>query len=106
MPSPGAPAAPRLPLEDAYLELLADTLESLSIPPADSFFSATFAPQTHLELRESQCYSFGTKFSRAAVNLPTRSAGRSHQTVLMDASPLPSGPCAVILEYDELKKIH
>ena len=27
MPSPGAPAAPRLPVEDVYLELLADTLE-------------------------------------------------------------------------------
>jgi len=33
-PTP-APVAPRLPLEDAYLALLADTLEILSISAAD-----------------------------------------------------------------------
>src|SRR5229473_5074187 len=32
MPSPGALAPPRLPIEDSYFELLADTLESLDLP--------------------------------------------------------------------------
>jgi hypothetical protein len=37
MPSPGASTAPRLPMEDAYLELLADTLESMDIPARSQF---------------------------------------------------------------------
>ena len=37
MPSPGALAPPRLPVEDTYLELLADTLESLDLPPRGQF---------------------------------------------------------------------
>src|SRR5258708_19529285 len=54
-PSPGAPAAPRLPLEDAYLELLADTLESLEHSARGQFLQRYFRATTHLELRESQC---------------------------------------------------
>ena len=37
MPSPGALAPPRLPVEDTYLELLAATLESLDLPARGQF---------------------------------------------------------------------
>src|SRR6266851_4949112 len=36
MPNPGASGTPRLPVEDAYFELLADTLENLDLREAES----------------------------------------------------------------------
>ena len=54
MPSPGGPAAPRLSVEDAYLELLADTLEGLEHSARAHFLQRYFLATTHLELRESQ----------------------------------------------------
>ena len=55
MPSPGAPQAPRLPLEDAYLELLSDTLEGLDASARGQFLQRYFRAITQLELREAQC---------------------------------------------------
>src|SRR5580698_8687355 len=55
MPSPGAPAPPRLPIEDSYLELLADTLEGLDISARGQFLQRYFRTITHLDLREAQC---------------------------------------------------
>src|SRR5207245_11574860 len=55
MPSPGAPAPPRLPIEDTYLELLADTLESLDLPARGHFLQRFLRAITHLDLRETQC---------------------------------------------------
>jgi len=107
MPSPGAPAAPRLPLEDAYLELLADTLESLEHSARGQFLQRYFRATTHLELRESQCLQLWDEILTRRREL-TDTLGRpiSLKTVLMDvlsSSGLVRVP--VILEYDELKKI-
>ena len=55
MPSPGASVAPRLPTEDAYLELLVDTLESMDIPARSQFLQRYFRATTQLDLRERQC---------------------------------------------------
>src|SRR5882672_9604522 len=55
MPSPGAPVPPRLPVEDSYLELLADTLESLDLPARGQFLQRYIRAITHLDLRETQC---------------------------------------------------
>ncbi len=55
MPSPGASVAPRLPMEDAYFELLADTLESMDIPARSQFLQRFLRATTQLELRETQC---------------------------------------------------
>ena len=107
MPSPGAPVAPRLPLEDAYLELLADTLESLELSARGQFLQRYFRATTHLELRESQCLQLWDEVLTRRREL-TDTLGRpiSLKTVLMDvlsSSGLVRVP--VILEYDELKKI-
>ena len=107
MPSPGAPVAPRLPLEDAYLELLADTLESLEHSARGQFLQRYFRATTHLELRESQCLQLWDEILTRRREL-TDTLGRpiSLKTVLMDvlsSSGLVRVP--VILEYDELKKI-
>jgi hypothetical protein len=53
MPSPGAPAPPRLPIEDSYLELLADTLESLESPARGQFLQRYFKTITHLDLEDT-----------------------------------------------------
>src|SRR6266404_5183219 len=54
MPSPGAPAPLRLPIEDSYFELLADTLESLDLPARGQFLQRYFRAIAHLDLRETQ----------------------------------------------------
>src|SRR5215469_2950741 len=55
MPSPGALAPPRLPVEDTYLELLAETLESLDLPARGQFLQRFLRAICHVDLRESEC---------------------------------------------------
>src|SRR5260370_9152053 len=55
MPSLGASVPPRLPIEDSYLELLADTLEGLDVPARGQFLQRFFRAIAHLDLQESQC---------------------------------------------------
>ena len=55
MPSPGAPAPPRTSLEDSYLELLTDTLETLDLPARGQFLQRYLRAVTHLDLRENVC---------------------------------------------------
>jgi diguanylate cyclase (GGDEF)-like protein len=107
MPSPGGPAAPRMPLEDAYLELLADTLEGLEQSARGQFLQRYFRATTHLDLRETQSLQLWDEVLTRRREL-TNTLGRqiSLKTVLMDvlsSSGLVRVP--VILEYDELKKI-
>jgi diguanylate cyclase (GGDEF)-like protein len=55
MHSPGAPATSRLPIEDSYLDLLADTLSGLELPARGQFLQRYFHTITHLDLQEAQC---------------------------------------------------
>jgi hypothetical protein len=55
MPNLGAPVPSRLPIEDSYLELLADTLEGLDLPARGQFLQRYFRAIAHLDLRENQC---------------------------------------------------
>jgi diguanylate cyclase (GGDEF)-like protein len=107
MPSPGAPAAPRTPLEDAYLELLADTLEGLEQSARGQFLQRYFRATTRLELRESQSLQLWDEvLTRRRELSDTLGRPVSLKTVLMDvlsSSGLVRVP--VILEYEELKKI-
>ncbi|HXY01858.1 MAG TPA: diguanylate cyclase, partial [Candidatus Limnocylindrales bacterium] len=107
MPSPGAPAAPRLPTEDAYLELLADTLEGMDIPARSQFLQRYFRTTTHLDLRESQCLQLWEEMLTRRREL-SEQLGRqvSLKTVLMDVlSSAGMIRVPVVLEYDEFKKL-
>lgn len=107
MPNPGAASAPRLPIEDAYLELLADTLEGMDIPARSQFLQRYFRTTTHLELRESQSLQLWDEMLARRREL-TQQAGRpiSLKTVLMDVlSSAGLLRVPVVLEYDELKKL-
>src|SRR5438445_4642692 len=107
MPSPGAPAPPRLPIEDTYLELLADTLESLDLPARGQFIQRFLRAITHLDLRETQCVQVWDEMLTRRREL-TDLAGRqvSLKTALMDvltSTALLRVP--IIIEYEELKKL-
>jgi len=107
MPSSGAPAAPRLPIEDAYLELLADTLEGMDIPARSQFLQRYFRTTTHLDLRESQCLQLWEEMLTRRREL-SELLGRpiSLKTVLMDVlSSAGMIRVPVVLEYDEYKKL-
>jgi diguanylate cyclase (GGDEF)-like protein len=107
MPSPGAPAAPRLSIEDSYLELLADTLESMDIPARSQFLQRFFRTTTHLDLRESQSLQLWEEMLTRRREI-SEQIGRpvSLKTVMMDilsSSGMIRVP--VVLEYDEFKKL-
>lgn len=107
MPSPGAPAPPRLPVEDTYLELLADTLETLDVPARGQFLQRYLRAITHLDLRENQCIQLWDEMLTRRREL-AESLGRaiSLKTALMDVL---SGAgllrVPILIEYDELKKL-
>jgi diguanylate cyclase (GGDEF)-like protein len=107
MPSHGASPAPRLPIEDAYLELLADTLEGMDIPARSQFLQRYFLTTTHLDLRESQCLQLWEEMLTRRRELAEQ-LGRpvSLKTVLMDVlSSAGMIRVPVVLEYDEYKKL-
>src|SRR6267378_2543422 len=88
MPSPGALAPLRLPIEDSYFELLADTLESLDLPETQS-----------VEIWDEMLVR-----RRELTDLLGRQV--SLKTALMDvlsSSGLLRVP--ILIEYDELKRL-
>jgi diguanylate cyclase (GGDEF)-like protein len=107
MSSPGAASAPRLPLEDAYLELLADTLERMDIPARSQFLQRYFQTTTQLDLPESQCLQLWEEMLTRRKEMAEQ-VGRaiSLKTVLMDVlSSAGLVRVPVILEYEHFKKI-
>jgi diguanylate cyclase (GGDEF)-like protein len=107
MPSPGPPAALRLPLEDSYLELLADTLDGLDIPARGQFLQRYFRVTTHLDLRENQCVQLWDEILFRRKEMTAQLGHRvSIKTVLMDVlSSAGLFRIPILIEYDELKKL-
>jgi diguanylate cyclase (GGDEF)-like protein len=107
MPSSGAPAPPRLPIEDSYLELLSDTLASLDLPARGQFLQRYFRAITHLDLRESQCIQLWDEMLTRRRELADF-LGRpvALKTALMDVlSSAGLFRVPIIIEYDDLKKL-
>jgi diguanylate cyclase (GGDEF)-like protein len=107
MPSPGALAPPRLPLEDTYLELLADTLESLDLPARGQFLQRFLRAISHVDLRESECVQVWDDML-ARRRVLTDLAGRQVplKAALLDvlaSSGFVRVP--IIIEYEDLKKL-
>jgi diguanylate cyclase (GGDEF)-like protein len=107
MPSPGTPVPPRLPIEDSYLELLADTLEGLDLPARGQFLQRYIHAITHLDLRESQCVQLWEDTLQRRREL-SENLGRqvALKTALMDvlaSAGLFRVP--IVIEYDELKTL-
>src|SRR5467141_2681389 len=107
MPSPGASVPPRLPVEDSYLELLADTLESLDLSARGQFLQHYIRAIAHLDLRESQCIELWDDMLLRRREL-SENLGRqvALKTALMDvlaSAGLFRVP--IVIEYDELKTL-
>jgi diguanylate cyclase (GGDEF)-like protein len=108
MPSPGgAPAAPRLPMEDSFLELLADTLESMDIPARSQFLQRYLRATTQLDLREAQALQLWEEIITRRLELSKQlSRPVSLKTVLLDVlSSAGLLRVPVIVEYDDFKKL-
>jgi len=107
MPSPGALAPPRLPVEDTYLELLADTLESLDLPGRGQFLQRFLRKISHVDLRESECVQVWDE-TLARRRAMTDQAGRpvALKAALMDVLASTGFlRVPIIIEYDDLKKL-
>jgi len=107
MPSPGAPVPPRLPIEDSYFELLADTLESLDLPARGQFLQRYFRAIAHLDLGETQSLQIWDEMLSRRREL-TALVGRpvALKTALVDvltSSGLLRVP--ILIEYEELKRL-
>src|SRR5881396_2282056 len=107
MPSPGVPAPPRLPIEDSYFELLADTVESLDLPARGQFLQRYFRAIAHLDLHESQSVQIWEEMLARRREL-TGLLGRqvSLKTALTDVLSS-SGflRVPILIEYDDLKRL-
>ena len=107
MPSPGAPAPPRLPIEDTYFELLADTLEGLDLPARGQFLQRYLRAIAHVDLRESESVQIWEDMLSRRREL-TGLVGRqvSLKTALTDVlSSAGLLRVPILIEYDELKKL-
>jgi diguanylate cyclase (GGDEF)-like protein len=107
MPSPGASVAPRLPMDDAYFELLADTLESMDAPARSQFLQRYLRQTTQLDLRESQCVQIWEEMRKRRRELSEQLRRPvSLATVMMDVlSTAGLLRVPVLVEYCEFKKL-
>ncbi|GAC1667861.1 MAG: hypothetical protein NVS9B4_23730 [Candidatus Acidiferrum sp.] len=107
MPSPGTPAPQRLPIEDSYLELLAETLEGLDLSARGQFLQRYFRAITHLDLRENQCVPLWDQvLSRRRELSETLNRQISIKTALMDVVTTEGFfRVPILIEYDALKKL-
>ena len=107
MPSPGAPAPPRVSIEDSYLELLADTLDTLDLPARGQFLQRYFRVIAHLDLREAQCLQIWDDMLARRRELSDRADRQiSLITALMDVlTRLGLLRVPILIEYEDLKKL-
>jgi diguanylate cyclase (GGDEF)-like protein len=107
MPSPGTPVPPRLPIEDFYFELLADTLEGLDLPARGQFLQRYFRAIAHLDLRETQSLQIWDEMlsrRRELTNLVGRPVSlKTALTDVLTSSGLLRVP--ILIEYEELKRL-
>jgi len=106
-PGPGALAAPRLPTEEAYLELLTEMLEGLDVSARGQFLQRYFRTIAHLDLHETKCLQLWEQMLATRREL-SEQLGRpiSLKTVLMDvlfSAGLIRVP--VVMEYEEYRKL-
>ena len=108
MPSPGgASAAPRLHMEDSFLELLAETLDSMDIPARSQFLQRYFRTMTQLDLREAQSLQLWEEIRTRRLELSNQlNRPISFRTVLLDVlSSTGLLRVPILLEFDDFKKL-
>jgi diguanylate cyclase (GGDEF)-like protein len=107
MSQPGAPNPPRMSAEDAFLELLTDTLESLERPARGQFLQRFFRSIAHVELTEAQ----GLDLWEQALARKREFSESSGRRVALQAALVDTLASAnllrlpVLMEYEELRKL-
>jgi len=106
-PGPGALAAPRLPIEETYLELLVEMLDGMDVSARGQFLQRYFRTTTRLELHEAKCLQLWEQMLANRKELAEQlSRPISLKTVLMDVlftAGLIRVP--VVMDYDEYRKL-
>src|SRR5450759_1971999 len=107
MPDPGNPNQPRLSAEDAFLELLTDTLETLERPARGQFLQRFLRSIAHVELTETQGLDLWDQtltrkreFSESFGKKITLQAALVDVLVSANLLRLP-----ILMEYEELRKL-
>src|SRR5215469_1487038 len=107
MPSHGALPAPRLSIEDSFLELLAETLEAMDIAARSQFLQRYFRSCAQLDLRENQSLQLWEEVLTRRRELTQRlGLPVSFKSVLVEvltSTGLIQLP--VILDYQDYKKL-
>lgn len=108
IPRPGGPASARMRPNDAYFELIADSLEGLESNARAQFLQRFFLSLAHVEIPENQSIALWEEILARQTQLSDRSASPvSFQTALVDVlSSNGMFRVPVVLEYDELKNLH
>ena len=107
MPSTGEPNPPQWSVEESFLELLTDSLDSLELSARGQFLQRFFRFMSQVELTETQSLELWKQVLARKVQLSESSGRRvSLQTALLDV--LASGGhlrMPIVLEYEELRRL-
>jgi diguanylate cyclase (GGDEF)-like protein len=107
MPHPGTPNPPRMSAEDAFLELLTDTLESLERPARGQFLQRFFRSIAHVDLTETQ----GLDLLEQALARKRELSESTGKKVALQAALVDVLASAnllrlpILMEYEDLRKL-
>ena len=106
-PSSGAPAPVPMRPNDAYFNLLIDTLDGLEPGARAQFLQRFFRSLSHIDIPENQCVAIWEEVLARRAQLSERSESLvSFQTALVDVlSSTGRLRLPVVLEYEELKSL-
>jgi diguanylate cyclase (GGDEF)-like protein len=108
IPSSGVPVSARMRPTDAYLELIADTLDGLESGARAQFLQRFLLSLAHVEIPESKAIALWDEILTRRMQLSERADSPvALHTALVDVlSSAGMFNLPVILEYDELKNLH
>ena len=108
IPSSGVPVSARMRPTDAYLELIADTLDGLESSARAQFLQRFLLSLAHVEIPESKAIALWDEILTRRMQLSERAESPvALHTALVDVlSSAGMFNLPVILEYDELKNLH
>ena len=107
MPQPGDPNPPRLSTEDAFLELLTDTLETLERPARGQFLQRFFKSIAHVDLSETQSIDIWeqalARKRELSENVDKKVALQAALVDVLASANLLRLP--ILMEYEQLRKL-
>ncbi len=108
IPSSGVPVSARMRPNDAYFELIADTLDGLESSARAQFLQRFLLSLAHVEIPESKAIAIWEEILARRVQLSERSDSPvALQTALVDVlSSAGMFNVPVVIEFEELKHLH